>query len=177
MPFLSLIRDVFIVLDVFLAFGFVFAFVKGHRFRPDFDFEGHGHGSAGKKKIFTLRDAITNERWHLIMKKFSLGTPESARIAVIEADALVDTVLKSTGVPGEHLADRLSNLDTDELTTMDKLLRAHRLRNDLVHTSGFVLSTNDAKMALDSYEAFLKELGLLGDDEPPAHEKAAVPVE
>lgn len=37
----------------------------------------------------------------------------------------------------------------------------HRMRNDLVHTPGFVLSLEDAKMALEGYEAFLKELEVI----------------
>jgi hypothetical protein len=64
-------------------------------------------------------------------------------------------------IPGEHLADRLSNLDQDDIKSMNRVWRAHRLRNDLVHTPGFAVSPSDAQQAMDDYEAFLKEMEVI----------------
>jgi hypothetical protein len=156
MIILEIIKWIFILISVALAYGFGYALYQSWHFHPKFKLE-----QEKAQKIFTLRDAMMKERWEVIQKKFSLGTPEAVRIAVIEADALVDTALKSMGIEGEHLADRLSNLDSEEITTINRVWRAHRMRNDLVHTSGFVLAPEDAKLAMDDYEAFLKEIEML----------------
>jgi len=160
----SIIRDAFIVLDVLLLFGFVWALAHAWKFRPNFDFK---QTPGSEKKIGTLRARITQERWQAIVKKFALGTAEALRLSVIEADTLVDSVLKGMGLEGEHMADRLGNLDAGDLKSMDNLWRAHRMRNDLVHTPGFTLAPKEAKMALDGYEAFLEELGALTEGDPP----------
>lgn len=151
------IKIIFIFVSLVLAFGFLYALYHAWDFHPKFELKRE----RAKKKMLTLRTAMLRERWESIVKKFSLGTPESARLAVIEADALVDTALKAMEIPGEHLADRLSSLDSEELKSIDNLWKAHRMRNDLVHTPGFIISSAGAKMALDHYEAFLKEIEIL----------------
>ena len=92
------------------------------------------------------------------MRKSSSASPDSMRMAVIEADSLVNDVLKQFGMPGEHLADRLANLSPDEYKTLDAVWKAHRIRNDLVHTPGFFVGPEEALKLLKDYELFLKEL-------------------
>lgn len=145
-----------ILVTVALAIGFLYSLYQAWQFRPKFHLE-----KETAKKISTLRGTMMKERWQSIVKRFSLGTPESVRVAIIEADALVDAALKDMDVPGEHLADRLSNLEADDIKSMQRIWRVHRLRNDLVHTPGFALSPDEANAALGDYEAFLKEVEVL----------------
>ncbi len=156
MVIITIIKWICIVIMILLAGGFIFALYKGWSYHPRYELE-----TRKAKKIFTLRDVVTKEHWESIVRKFSLGTPEAAREAVIEADALVDTVLKSMEIPGQHLADRLSNLEPEEIASLDRAWRAHRTRNDLVHTPGFALTEKEAQKTLEDYEAFLKDLGVL----------------
>ena len=153
---IEVVKWTMILISLGFAGGIAYALLQAWHFHPKFELEREK-----AKKILTLRDALMKERWEAITKKFSLGTAESMRLAVIEADALVDTALKNMDIPGDHLADRLSNLDTEDLTTVNRLWRAHRLRNDLVHTPGFSLSSSDAELALNDYEAFLREIEVL----------------
>jgi len=155
------IRLLFIVVDVLLLFGFIYSFIKAWHYHPTYKGGGHGEGKESGKRKPTMRDIVLRERWHAIETKFALGTPESARLAIIEADALVDTALKGMQIPGEHLADRLSNLDQDDIKSMNRVWRAHRLRNDLVHTPGFAVAPPDAQRTMDDYEAFLKEMEVI----------------
>ena len=64
-------------------------------------------------------------------------------------------------LPGEHMADRLERLASRYLKSINKLWQAHRIRNDLVHTPGFVLNPVDAKGVLENYQDFLKEIGII----------------
>ncbi len=153
---INIIRAVMILFTLALAFGFGYALYQSWSFHPKFQLERDR-----AKKITTLRETVMKERWQSILKRFALGTPEAMRMAVIEADALTDAALKDMDVPGEHLADRLSNLETEEMKSINGIWQAHRMRNDLVHTPGFALSPEDAKTILGYYEAFLKEVEML----------------
>jgi hypothetical protein len=145
---------VFIVLDLFLAVLFLYALSEGLKYRPHYDI-----GGKIARKVETLRTAYYRDRWEHIEKKYLASpTSELMRLAVIEADALVDRVLKDFGFPGEHLADRLQNLTTRDVKSLDSLWDAHRLRNELVHNPGFPLSVSDGKHALAEYKAFFEEL-------------------
>jgi hypothetical protein len=154
-------RVVFIIIDILLAVGFVYALVKAWHYHPNYKGDYHGAKGEHGKRVPTIRDIVLRERWQSIEKKFALDTPESTRLAIIEADALVDTALKGMQIPGEHLADRLSNLDQNDIKSMNRVWRAHRLRNDLVHTPGFAVPPADAQRTMDDYEAFLKEMEVI----------------
>lgn len=118
-----------------------------------------------KKRIPTLREALIRETWQNIEKKFNPVVPESTRIAIVEADACVDDVLRQLGFEGEHFADRLARLEPEGLSTLPALWRAHKVRNDLVHTPGFTLGADDAEAIMNTYKDFLIELGVLREEE------------
>lgn len=153
------LRYVFIVLDVILIALFIYVFVQALKFRPPLIF----NPVARAKKKAPLKDEKLMKRWQEILRKAESAPPQSLTLGVIEADGLVDDVLKKMNLPGEHMADRLERLAARDLKSINKLWQAHRIRNDLVHTPGFVLNPVDAKRVLEDYEAFLKEIGLFGE--------------
>ncbi len=153
---LSVFRAIFIFLDAVLLGIFLYSLKQVWAFRPKFRAE-----RKAKKKTVTLRTALVLEGWRKVREKASVGSPESLRLAVIEADTIVDGVLKEIGISGEHMADRLAKVNPDTLKSLERVWRAHRLRNDLAHTPGFSLSAEDAREAIEDYEAFLKEIGVL----------------
>lgn len=149
-------KTVFLMLNAALVIGLIYVFRKSWQFRSFLSSEEVSikHSSSAKNPIFI-------KRWSEIEKKAATGLPEAVKIAIIEADKLVDDVLKKFGIAGEHMADRLENLPTDEMRNLDALWRSHRLRNNIVHAPGFEVSSAEAKHALKNYKAFLEELGIL----------------
>ncbi len=150
------VRAIVIVLDAALLSIFIYALVKGWEFRPKMNIYPKSQPHAP-----TLRGVMMQEKWRGIREKFAIGTPEALRVAVIEADAFIDEALTRSGLSGAHMADRLSQLRPEEVKTLDRVWRAHRLRNDLVHTPGFVVSAAEAETAMGDYEAFLKEMEII----------------
>lgn len=151
-----IIRPIVIVLDVMLAALFVFLLTKifPMQYVPSI-FRRRSKRKEEKK------DPAIIAQWEAVLSKAVTGKVESMRLAVIEADALIDTVLKNAGYEGENLAERLARVLPSEVKSVEGVWAAHRLRNDLVHTPGFVLTAEAAKAALDIYEAFLKEVGAI----------------
>ncbi len=154
-PWLTTAKFVFAFLDLVLLLLVVYLFTKIWKFRPHLVVS-----LPPEKKTLTLRRAIVQERWKKIAARASAGTLDSMRLAIIEADTLVNDSLKRMGLPGEHMADRLANFSDPEID-LTRIWRAHRLRNDLVHAAGFTISVEEAKKAIDDYESFLKNLHLL----------------
>lgn len=150
------IRVSFIVVDVIIAVALVGVFIAALKFRPNLRPSHIIH-----KKIFTLKDAVFKEQWAKIKTRVQTGSPDALRVAIIEADKFTDDVLKRMGLQGEHMADRLEKIPSQDIRSMDRLWNAHRLRNNLVHTPGFQVSAAEAKKALEDYEAFLKEVKVL----------------
>ncbi len=102
---------------------------------------------------------LTN-RWQEI-----LGHVESVRegewkFAVIEADKLVDDVLKNL-FAGETMGERLMNIDKTQLVTLDGLWEAHKIRNRLAHDMNYFLRHAEAVRAIHLFEQTLHELGTI----------------
>lgn len=147
----------FIAVDVFLIVAILIVYQKAVKFRPKLE---RRHT---RKKGLGIKEgniALIRKKWETILEKMESGSPQSFLLAIVEADALADTVLKELGFEGEHMADRLDKLNVG-LATLDKIWHAHRLRNEIVHTPGFTISEGDARKAIGYYEAFLKEIGVV----------------
>lgn len=158
----SVARVVFIVLDVLLFAALLLAFWKGWKFRPNLEMDFRGKVRKKKEEGRPRIDRPRVEKyWEKIRKDAVSAPPHSLNLGVIAADNLVDSVLQTMGLPGEHMADRLQELDLEKLETLEDLWRAHKIRNQLVHTPGFEISEKEGKELLDAYESFLKELGAL----------------
>ena len=156
LDFWEALRTIIIVIDTIILVALILTFLVSFRYRPNLR---PTRGAA--KKSFTLRDAILKERWSNVLKKAAAGSSDALKVAVIDADKIVDDALKQLGLQGEHMADRLEKLSPHEVRSLDKIWSAHRLRNDLVHTPGFEAKVSDARRALEGYESFLKEVKLL----------------
>jgi hypothetical protein len=159
-PLYSILRAVLILTDVALFFLAIFAAVELFSYRPKFSpdpvRQALRHKTPGLSPQETAKIA-----WQNIRAKAEQGTNESLRVAVIEADGFVDSVLKKRGLEGETFADRLQKLNRREYATLDRVWDAHRVRNDIVHTPDFEASPDTVRIALDNYEAFLRELGAI----------------
>ncbi len=100
-------------------------------------------------------------RWEEILKHIESINEGEWKFAVIEADKLVDDLLKSSGYLGETMGEILTNIDKTQLVTLDTLWEAHKTRNRLVHDANYFLRYAEAKRAVKLYEETLKELGAL----------------
>ncbi len=160
-PVYVIVRAILIFLDAAFVFIIIFAGFELLRMRPRFVFDPRHpvkhHGAHGHKHAA----APVGSAWKAIREKMKAGTPEAIRISIIEADGLVDNVLKKHGYGGDTFADRLAKLHPQQFESLGQVWDAHRLRNDIVHTPGFEVSLSHAEKALDHYEQFLKELGAL----------------
>jgi hypothetical protein len=99
--------------------------------------------------------------WQKIENYFFNGDDNALKLAVLEADNLLDEALKLAGFRGENLGDRLKQIDEAQLANIQDLWEAHKLRNRLVHEMDFKLSRDLAEKALTIYEQTFKDLGLL----------------
>jgi hypothetical protein len=105
--------------------------------------------------------SIVKPKWLEIQEMLRQGGPANFRQVIVEADKLVDMVLKSK-VDGESMGERLRNgRQLFEPVTYQNLWTAHKLRNKVVHEAEFEGLSHDAKVAAKYFEQALKELRVL----------------
>lgn len=118
---------------------------------------GVGSRHSRPNTILLDRDFIAG-RWAEI--KTQATQPGRGKSAVMEADKLLDHVLKSTGARGETMADRLRDRDS-RFSNINAIWTAHKLRNAFAHEMGFEAAQSQISDAMTSFERGLKDLGAL----------------
>lgn len=99
-------------------------------------------------------------RWLKIENSLEKGDERSYRLAIIDADKLVDRALNEMGIPGKSMGEKLKKIG-NRLPDIQKLWHAHKLRNQIVHESDFEISYNQARQALSIFRQTLKNLGAI----------------
>ncbi len=99
------------------------------------------------------------KRW-VMVRQMGAQNVMGAKVAVMEADTLLDSALKSLMMPGNTLGERLKTA-CYKYPKLRDVWWAHKVRNQLAHESSFQLTTREAKQALDEYEKAFKTLNLM----------------
>lgn len=107
------------------------------------------------------KESSLGSKWGEIQNHLNSMKEAEWKFAVIEADSLVDSILKAGGYLGDTMGDRLKNIDKTQIVTLDGLWEAHKIRNRLAHDVDYFLRYGEAKRALQLYEKTLKELNAL----------------
>ncbi len=82
------------------------------------------------------------------------------KMALLEADKMLDLALKSLSMPGETMGERLKYAAYKYPDIRD-VWWAHKLRNQLAHEATFDLSTREAVGAVAQFKKTLQMLGAI----------------
>ena len=116
------------------------------------------------KEFLTYRPYLVKkyiEEWKEIKKRLDTGFESEAKLAIIEADSLLNEVLKNMGYEGKTLGERLDKLTTDALSNLGEVREAHKIHSDIIHDPTYRLDFNEAKRAISIYEKALVDLQAL----------------
>lgn len=98
-------------------------------------------------------------KWQEIDQLIALGAPSNYAKAVLEADKLLDHVLKSLRTPGLTMGDRLkASKNRFSPEGLDAAWRGHKVRNEIVHTSDYEITDIMAREAIANFKKALGEL-------------------
>ena len=114
-----------------------------------------------RKKGDGMTTGDISAKWSEVRAMMQAGGPANYKQSIMEADKLVDAVLRSR-VRGETMGERLKNakhLFSKE--AYDALWTAHKIRNRLAHEADFEGLSSEASLAVRNFEKALKELRLI----------------
>ncbi|MBI2054587.1 MAG: hypothetical protein HYT39_00595 [Candidatus Sungbacteria bacterium] len=109
----------------------------------------------------TLPREIVAKPWLEIQQKMTSSNPADWSIAVIQADGVLDKILKASGYIGDTMGDRLKQINSAELNAIDDVWRSHKIRNQLAHGAAGALTRQMAEEAIKGYAKAFKELNYI----------------
>jgi len=108
---------------------------------------------------YAMKKFIKN--WNEIKKRLTSGLESEAKLGLIEAEAILDDILKRMGYPGESLGERLDKLTTDVLPNLEQVIEAHKIKNNVIHDPTYKFNSEQAKEVLAVYEKSFTDLDAL----------------
>jgi len=120
---------------------------------------------AEEKKYETIEperalNEVKHARWQHIESLIESPTDSDWRQAIIEADIMLDDLLRARGYAGETVGERLKQVVSSKLTSLNDAWEAHKVRNEIAHQgSAFKISEHAAHRTIARYENVFHELG------------------
>ncbi len=104
--------------------------------------------------------------WHAVEAKWQsidqmAGSSDQAqkKQAIIQADMLVDDILKQAGIAGNTMGERLKSVaSVMSKTVYNQLWQAHKKRNELVHENGSFVADWELSQYLSNFRSATSEL-------------------
>lgn len=134
---------IFLFAAIFIIAALLFAIIGLTR-------KGGGHLNVEKYR----------SKWLAIEQSLSKDRIETAHLAILNADKLVDKALKERGFGGNTMGERMKAAHST-WSRRDVIWEAHKLRNRIAHESDVTISYDQARRALAGFKLALKDLGAI----------------
>jgi len=102
------------------------------------------------------------EKWEKILKLSESENSSDWRLAIIEADIILDDLLDKLQLSGETIGDKLKSVEQSDFTTLDSAWEAHKARNAIAHEGqDFSLNQRETRRIISLYGSVFKEFNLI----------------
>lgn len=103
-----------------------------------------------------------NVRWERVEQYMSSLNSSDWKIAILEADNILEDIIERMGYKGEGLGERLKQIEASDFPYLEEAWQAHKMRNAIAHKgTDYDLTRSDAEQTINIYHRVFKELGYL----------------
>ena len=103
-----------------------------------------------------------NERWRKVLTYIFSTNSADWKLAIIEADSMLESLMEELGFRGESLGDRLKTATRETFRPLTAAWEVHTVRNKIAHEGlGYDISQHEAKRIIALYEQIFREFGYI----------------
>lgn len=113
-----------------------------------------------KRKLGLRKSGLkkkVDQKFNEINQLLAIDNESAFRTAVIEADKLLDFVLKARGVRGTTLGERLKNSES-LIRDLNNIWFAHKVRNRLVHDLDSKIKRNETTQVIKIFKKSIYQI-------------------
>ena len=115
-----------------------------------------------EKKKAEGEEVSKNPRWLKTLSYLFSQHGSDWKLAVIEADSMLEELMNELGFAGETLGEKLKSARQENFRELTQAWEAHTLRNRIAHEgASFELSQREAKRAISLYEDIFRAYGFI----------------
>lgn len=155
--------EIYSVFALFLSLLFIVGIIYSYiRFNQLSEVENDQLLEAERMWQEVYGDKAGHSEWHQIQSHLNSNNPNDWRLAIIQADIMLDRTLKDAGYAGNSVGERLKSASPTNFTTLQDAWDAHIIRNKIAHEGhDFILTQRLAKEAIVKYQRVFSEFGAL----------------
>jgi hypothetical protein len=169
-PYLgTAVKLVLALLSIFFIFIITYSFIrlleirkKEHEhFKHEIEEYAHKHAQIEKEK-WEKGGGSENKKWGNVLRYLFSVNPGDWKLAIIEADLMLEELMEQLGFKGENLGEKLKSADQERFRSLSTAWEVHIIRNKIAHEGvGFELSQHEAKRVIALYEQIFREFGFI----------------
>ena len=163
MGWLASVWEVYSIIAFLLSFLFILGIIYSYiRFNQLSEIENNRLLEMERMWEEVYGDKAGHSDWQQIQRHIGSENPNDWRLAIIEADIMLDRTLKDAGYAGNSVGERLKSASPLQFTTLQDAWDAHVVRNKIAHEgSDFLLTHRVAKEVIVKYQRVFSEFGVL----------------
>lgn len=155
----SMVKFMGVIISVFALWGIVYSYKK---LSGIVDQEKEIYGSASGGGSDSKAEMVKNLRWEKVIEHINSPNSSDWKLAIIEADIMLDDLLRAAGYHGDTLGEMLKAVEKSDFVTIESAWDAHKVRNQIAHQgAGFDLTEREAKRVVSLYESVFKEFQII----------------
>lgn len=105
----------------------------------------------------------TLKAWKQIQKRLKMRETNQLKLAILEADRILNEILKMAGYQGKTIDERLQQITSAQLSNIEEIKQARKIRSRIANEPDFIITPNEAEIAIDIYRKAFQELNLIRD--------------
>lgn len=151
---LATTKTIFAIVSFILFFGIIYLIIK-----LNFISKGKKPGGVFVSPARSQKKLV--KKWERIEKRLKSPQEAETKLAIIEADKFFDDILKRCGYSGKDMGGRLKKVNSSQVSNIDDIWKAHKVRNNIVHDTDYRLTEFEAENSVRAYKKALEELEVL----------------
>jgi hypothetical protein len=155
----TVVRPYAIVIMILLVYVIFYSVIKLKKIEKDEETKFHYQRLEHQASTISAdQDAELNQKWVNVQTHINSDNPSDWRLAILEADIMLEDVLEKMGYQGDTIGDKLKGVDKSDFLTLDLAWEAHKVRNQIAHQgSDFQLNDREAKRIIELYKKVFEE--------------------
>lgn len=158
MSFLGIVKTISFIATIGFGIALVVLYTRFSELKKQKEAEWKEHFNLGNNK---KNENPHQQEWNRIVEMFRSQNPSDWRLAILDADMLLEKMINSLGYQGETFADKLKSIHPADHPWLQNAWDVHLLRNRLAHESGVQLDQRQIYNAFKTYESIFYTTGFL----------------
>lgn len=108
--------------------------------------------------VEAVPEQVKNPKWQKVLEHVNSPNASDWRLAILEADIMLDEMLDKMGYHGATIGDKLKTIEQSDFTTLQEAWEAHKVRNSIAHEgSDFSINKPEAERVIKLFQKVFEE--------------------